>query len=102
MRAAGGPGRARRPGSVTAPGFAGLLWVEDMETTLAVFRFIREYMALHTWAPTLKEIATGCNFAWPSSVVRHLDHLEALDLIVRERGQARGIALTEKGQRFSL
>lgn len=73
-----------------------------METTLAVLKFIREYMALHSWSPTLREIADACNLAWPSSVPRHLDRLEAWGLIVREAGQARSIAVTEKGREFQL
>ncbi|GAB4573117.1 MAG: hypothetical protein Kow0077_14520 [Anaerolineae bacterium] len=73
-----------------------------METTLTILRFIRDYMAIHPWAPTLNEIAQGCGFAWGSSVVRHLDRLEAWGLIVREPGKARGIGLTEKGLNYPL
>ena len=53
------------------------VWKGGMETTLEIFAFIRDYMALHLWAPTLREIADGCGLAHPSSVVRHLEHLEA-------------------------
>ncbi len=73
-----------------------------METTLQVFGFIQQYLATHPWSPTLREIADGCGLAWPSSVVRHLDRLESWGLIMRQPGQARSIALTEKGQRFRL
>jgi repressor LexA len=73
-----------------------------METTLVVFAFIRQYLAAHPWSPSLREIAEGCGFAWPSSVVRHLERLEGWGLIVREPGQARGIALTEKGRQFQI
>ncbi len=71
-----------------------------METTVAIFEFIREYLAEHPWAPTLQEIADGCGLAWPSSVIRHLDHLESWGLIIRLPGKARNIALTDKGQQF--
>ncbi len=73
-----------------------------METTLAIFKFIRQYLATHPWSPTLREIADGCGLAWPSSVVRHLDYLQAWDLIVREPGKARSIGLTEKGKTFQV
>jgi SOS-response transcriptional repressor LexA len=73
-----------------------------MESTLAIFRFIRDYMATYPWAPTLIEIAEGCGFAWGSSVVRHLDKLEASGLIIREPAKARGIGLTEKGRQYPL
>jgi repressor LexA len=73
-----------------------------METTLTVFEFVRTYLATHAWSPTLREIAEGCGFACPSSVVRHLDRLEGLGLLWRERGQARSIAITEKGHHFHL
>jgi SOS-response transcriptional repressor LexA len=78
------------------------VWKGGMETTLEIFAFIRDYMALHLWAPTLREIADGCGLAHPSSVVRHLEHLEAWGLITREPGLARSIALTDKGANFSL
>lgn len=73
-----------------------------METTMSIFRFIRDYLATHPWAPTLQEIADGCGFAWASSIIRHLDHLEAWGLIVREPGKARSIGLTEKGRNYPL
>lgn len=73
-----------------------------METTLAVLSFIREYRVTHPWSPTLREIADACSLAWPSSVVRHLDKLESWGFIIREPGQARSIALTDKGERFEI
>lgn len=73
-----------------------------METTLVVLKYIRDYMAIYPWAPTLKEIADGCELSWASSVTRHLDRLVAWGLIEREPGKARSIALTEKGEHFPL
>ncbi len=75
--------------------------VDHMDTTMQVFLFIREYLAMHLWPPTLKEIAAGCGLVWPSSVIRHLDRLEGWGLITRAPGRARSIALTDKGQTFS-
>ena len=72
-----------------------------METTLEIFEFVRGYLLIHPWSPTLQEIADGCGLAWPSSVVRHLDHLQQWGFIDRQTGRARGICLTEKGRRFS-
>ncbi|MBN2469453.1 MAG: hypothetical protein JXN59_01920 [Anaerolineae bacterium] len=73
-----------------------------METTMLVFKFIRQYAATYPWSPSLREIADGCGFSCASSVVRHLDHLQAWGLIVREPGKARSIGLTEKGKLYQV
>jgi repressor LexA len=73
-----------------------------MDTTQAVFRFIREYIATHPWPPSLQEIADGSGLAHAASVYRHLDHLEAQGLLTREPGKARSIVLTAQGERHPL
>lgn len=58
-----------------------------------VYQFIKTYMAKNLGRPpTQREIADGC-FIARSSVQRHLDILDALGLIVREPGMARGLSL---------
>ena len=63
-------------------------------TTAAVYAFIQAYLAKHPYAPTVREIATGCHLA-PSSVFYHLDRLEAAGHIQREPGVSRGLFLPE-------
>lgn len=63
--------------------------------TRKVYTFIREYIRQHRGLPpTQREIADNCYMA-RSSIQRHLDILDALGLIEREPGMARGIALVE-------
>ena len=69
------------------------------ENTERVYDFIRAYMAEHDYAPTLREIARGCYLA-RGTVLRHLDALEAADVLVRDPGKARGMRLTGREPRF--
>jgi SOS-response transcriptional repressor LexA len=64
------------------------------ETTEAVYRFIRSYMQAHQYPPSLREISQAC-YIGRSTVLRHLDKLEAARRIAREPGRARGISLIE-------
>lgn len=73
-----------------------------METTRSIFVFIREYLAMHPWSPTLQEIADACGLSHASSVIRHLDRLQGWGLIEREPGVARSIVLTGKGENADL
>lgn len=63
-------------------------------TTQSVYKFIKEYVKIHTHPPTLREIAEGCYLS-PSAVTRHLDRLEGEGKLIREPGRARGITLTD-------
>ena len=69
-------------------------------TTYHVLAFLQRWP--HPFGPTLREIADGCYFAYPSSVVRHLDRLEAWGLVERTPGKARALALTKKGHTFDI
>lgn len=73
-----------------------------MDTTMLVFKYVRNYVEVNCWSPTLREIADGCGLAWPSSVVRHLERLENWGMLLREPHQARSIVLTDKGREFPL
>ena len=57
-----------------------------------VYNFIEHYIQQHGYAPSLREIAMGC-YLGTSSVLRHLDKLEAWGWISREPGRARGMVL---------
>ena len=64
--------------------------------THAVYDFIQQYLdEHHGYAPSIREIASGAYLA-PSTVIRHLDKLEAWGLIEREPHLPRSIRLTEK------
>ena len=65
-------------------------------STKAVYEFIQHYTAAHHgYAPSIREIGQGAYLA-PSTVIRHLDRLEAWGLIEREAKLPRSIRLTDK------
>ena len=65
-------------------------------STKAVYDFIRTYLHDHRgYAPSIREIGQGAYLA-PSTVIRHLDKLEAWGLIERAANRPRSIRLTEK------
>ncbi|HEX2621616.1 MAG TPA: winged helix-turn-helix transcriptional regulator [Phototrophicaceae bacterium] len=57
-----------------------------------VYRFISSYIQEHGYSPSLRDIAKGC-YLGRSTVIRHLDKLEAADLITRDPNVARSITL---------
>ena len=65
---------------------------------LKVLRFVADFRARHSYAPTHREICD--HFGWTSTVaaVSHLEALERRGLVERVRGIARGLRLTEGGQ----
>ena len=65
------------------------------ETSETVYQFICDYIQLQGYAPTLREIAAAC-YLGRSTVIRHLDKLEAAGRITREGGQARSITITHE------
>ncbi len=68
------------------------------EITGEVYAFVERYIEEHGYAPSLREIAAGC-YLGTSSVLRHLDKLEALGWIAREPGRARSLTLLRKIER---
>jgi len=64
----------------------------SQKTTQSIHEFLLEYIDEHRKSPTIREIAAGC-FVSVGTVMRHLDKLEAADLIEREPNQARSIIL---------
>lgn len=61
-------------------------------TTNTIYKFIQSYVEQHGYPPSLREIAVGC-YLGTSSVLRHLDKLEAWGRISREPGRARALKL---------
>jgi SOS-response transcriptional repressor LexA len=69
----------------------------DRQATRTIYDFIQAHLEAHQgYSPSIREIAAGVYFA-PSTVLRHLDWLEAWGLIEREANKARSIRLTAKG-----
>jgi DNA-binding MarR family transcriptional regulator len=64
-------------------------------TTEQVYHFLCKYHQIHGYAPSLREIGATC-YIGRSTVLRHLDRLEAFGLIARSEGRARGIQLLPK------
>lgn len=60
--------------------------------TLAVFRFIATYLHERSNSPTLREIGDACYISH-TTVLRHLDRLEAYGWIEREPLRPRSIGL---------
>lgn len=63
-------------------------------TTLLVFDFIKRYHHQHGRPPTGREIAAELKRS-PSTIDRHLNKLEDLEMIEREPHTARGIRIIE-------
>lgn len=61
----------------------------------ALLKFLREYIAEHTYAPTLTEIAREFRVSSLSTVHEHLDFLEQSGFLRRDRQQARGLTLLD-------
>ena len=64
----------------------------NIEITEAVYAFIKQYIQQYGYAPSLREIASGC-YLGTSSVLRHLDRLEAWGRLARDPGRARSMRL---------
>ncbi|MEO8610964.1 MAG: transcriptional regulator [Chloroflexota bacterium] len=62
---------------------------QDLED---IFAYMCQYHRENTYPPTLREMADTF-FMSPSSIMRHLDKMEAAGWIAREWGKARGITL---------
>lgn len=63
--------------------------------TETVYTFIQNFVHEHGYAPSLRKIGEAC-YIGRSTVVRHLDKLEAIGQIERETGKARSIRLNDE------
>lgn len=61
----------------------------------ALLKFLKEYIQIHRYAPTLTEIAKEFNVSSLSTIHEHLDFLEKNGFIRRDKQQARGITILE-------
>lgn len=64
------------------------------DTSKMVYEYIRTYIHEHGYAPSQRDIATGC-YINVASVMRYLDRLEAKAYIRREPNKARSITICE-------
>lgn len=64
---------------------------EASEKEVDLLRFIERYRAQHGYPPTLHEMANAGGWASITSVVVHLNKLQELGYITRQRHRARSI-----------
>jgi repressor LexA len=65
-------------------------------TRLRILNFIRNFLDKQGYAPTVRDIARGCNISTPSVVQYHLNTLERQGYIRRDPEVFRSIQLVEK------
>lgn len=63
---------------------------------MEVYWFVCYYIRNHGYSPTLRDIVAGVGIKSTSSVAYDLDMLHGEGLLVRTRGESRGISLTDK------
>ena len=71
------------------------------ERMRAVVDAIADYVAEHGYPPTMQELQDETGFSSKSVVSYSLDACEEAGLIVRARGMARAVTLTEAGRAFA-
>lgn len=65
-------------------------------TRLRILDFIRKFLDERGYAPTVRDIARGCDISTPSVVQHHLNKLESQGYIRRDPDVFRSIQLVEK------
>jgi repressor LexA len=63
-----------------------------------ILEFMRDYRRGSGYSPTIREVAAGLGLSSVATVAEHLDSLEALGLIRRQRDRARSVLLTATGR----
>jgi len=66
------------------------------DTRSRILNFIRRFLDRRGYAPTVRDIARGCNISTPSVVQYHLNMLEAQGFIRRDPEVFRSIQLVER------
>lgn len=69
--------------------------VKSPSTRERIFGFIRDFLAVKGYAPTVRDIVRGCNISTTSVVQHHLDKLEKEGYIQRDPQVFRSIRLVE-------
>jgi repressor LexA len=70
--------------------------VRASNTRLRILNFIRKFFDERGYAPTVRDIARGCNISTPSVVQHHLNTLERQGYIRRDPEVFRSIQLVER------
>jgi len=70
--------------------------VRVSNTRLRILNFIRKFLDERGYAPTVRDIARGCNISTPSVVQHHLNTLEKQGHILRDPEIFRSIQLVER------
>jgi repressor LexA len=63
-----------------------------------VLEFLRDYRRGSGYSPTIREVAAGLGVSSVATVAEHLDSLEGVGLIRRQRDRARSVLLTGRGR----
>ena len=84
---------------LTRPADAGNTRLNQRQTR--ILAFIQDYTAHHVYAPTVREIAVGCDLSSTSVALYNLLTLEQRGYLTRSRDVARGIVLTQQGRCWS-
>jgi len=61
----------------------------------AIYRFLKDYIKEHNYAPTLSEIAKHFKLSSLATVHEHLQFMEDNGFIIRDKDQGRGITIPE-------
>jgi SOS-response transcriptional repressor LexA len=60
-----------------------------------VFEYVRDYIAVHSYPPSIRNIARGCQLS-VTAVVYNLNKLEAWGWLSREPGVARSLRILKE------
>ncbi len=60
--------------------------------------FVRDFRRGSGYSPTIREVAAGLGLSSVATVAEHLDSLETMGLIRRQRDRARSVVLTGRGK----
>ena len=60
-----------------------------------VYQFVKEYIAEHGYAPSVRDICDGTGLSSPSTVFAHLQSLDKAGLIRKTGNQPRSLVLVE-------
>jgi SOS-response transcriptional repressor LexA len=69
-----------------------------VERSERIFAYVADYIAQHGYAPTYREIASGCAIPSLNSVRGHLARLDQAGRLKWTPGVSRGIALVEENR----
>lgn len=57
--------------------------------------FIKEYLAVHNYSPSYREICAGLGLKSPASVAEHVDNLVALGVLKRDPNSPRSLSVVD-------